>query len=144
QLRRHPGGAVAGPSGAGPGQRGEPAPGRGDRTGLGAPVLRRTDRRGAADRAAPGPRAAIGTAEADRPRLAHHRCGPPDRLPAGAGGQAGGPMLAPLRRTVGIRPSRRPDRLAATLPVVLDQLAERTAAEPELTTELLVIDNDPD
>lgn len=53
-------------------------------------------------------------------------------------------MITPLRLTVGILTFRRPDRLAATLPVVLDQLAERTAAEPELTTELLVIDNDPD
>lgn len=53
-------------------------------------------------------------------------------------------ITPPMRLTVGILTFRRPDTLAATLPVALAQLTTRSAAEPDLTTEVLVIDNDPD
>ncbi|MFC7623338.1 glycosyltransferase family 2 protein [Microlunatus sp. GCM10028923] len=45
-----------------------------------------------------------------------------------------------MKITVGILTFRRPESLAASLPVVLDQLGK----DPELIAEILVVDNDPD
>jgi glycosyltransferase involved in cell wall biosynthesis len=55
-------------------------------------------------------------------------------------------MITPMRLTVGILTFRRPDALAAALPVVLSQLAEQCAVDAGgdvLAAEVLVVDNDP-